>query len=162
MARTETINFEFRRFNSFIRRYENDLVAKLPGLLITQFVVPQSTLSCFQGDRLALRFDFVDDWYCVMAFLDDNGNATGHYRVDIQSPLISDDGVWKGDHLLLGLVIKPDFHYTIVGEDDFLSAVEEGWLKVSRAAKARESLRALCHMVDGGSLPQEVMDAVHG
>jgi predicted RNA-binding protein associated with RNAse of E/G family len=162
LARSETINFEFQRYNSFARRYENDLVAALPGLLITQFVVPQSTLSCFNGDRLALRFDFIDDWYCVMAFLDDDGKATGHYRVDIQTPLQNEDGVWKGDHLLLGLVIKPDFHYTIVGEEEFLTAFEDGWMKVYSAAKAREALRSLCTMVDQGALPQEVMDAVHG
>jgi len=111
---------------------------------------------------MALRFDFVEEWYSILAFLDRDGNPTGHYRVGMQTPLQNDEGVWTGDDLLLGLEVLPDFHYVVTGEDDFLTAVEDGWMKVFTAAKARESLRGLCAMVDGGSLPQEVMDAVHG
>jgi predicted RNA-binding protein associated with RNAse of E/G family len=111
---------------------------------------------------MALRFDFIDDWYSVIAFLDEDSKPTGHYRVDMQTPLRNENGVWKGDHLILGLVIQPDFHYTVVGDDEFLAAVEEGWMKVFTAAKAREALRTISHMVDSGCLPPEVMDAVHG
>lgn len=111
---------------------------------------------------MALRFDFFDDWYSVMAFLDADGQPTGHYKITMQTPLEKEDGIWKGDNLVLALVIMPDFHYTVTGEDEFVGAVEDGWMKVYSAAKARESLRTLCHMVESGSLPQEVMDAVHG
>lgn len=162
MTRPETIKFEFRKYQGGLQSFENDLVAKLPGLLITQFIVPQTTLPCFADDSIALRFDFVEDWYSVTAYLDSERLPTGHYRVAIQSPLKSEYGLWTGDDLLLRLDVYPDFHYAITGEEKFFSAVEEGWMRVYSAAKAREALRGLCAMVDGGSLPQEVMDAVHG
>lgn len=162
MSHPEAVRFEFRRYNASRRFYQNDLVAKLPGLIITQFVVSQPVPIDLDNDHIALRFDFFDDWYNVMAFLDVNGDPTGHYRVSIQTPLQNEAGIWKGDDLLLGLEIMPEFKYSITGESDFLSAVEEGWMKIYSAANARDALRSLCQMVDGGTLPQEVMDAVHG
>ena len=158
-ARSRTVRFQLRRYNSSEQRFENDLVARLPGLLITQFAVPEDDGA---ADRLALRFDFVDDWYSVLAFLDSDKQPTGHYLITIQTPLGNEDGVWQGDNLALGLEVLPEGQYVITGEEDFYAAVEEGWMKVYAAAKAKETLRKLCLMLDEGCLPQEVMDAVGG
>ena len=162
MARAETIIFEFRQYQAGLQTFGNDLVAQLPGLLITQFALPEGKASGLVADKMALRFDFVDDWYSVLAFLDDTKHPTGHYKISIQTPLTNEGGIWKGDDLLLGLEIRPDFGYVTTGEEEFLSAVEKGWMRVYTAANAREALRKLCLMLDDGRLPQEVMDAIHG
>jgi predicted RNA-binding protein associated with RNAse of E/G family len=137
-------------------------VAKLPGLLITQFVISQRTLPGLDDDKMALRFDFLDDWYSVTAFLDQYKQPTGHYRIGTQTPVEVFDRVWRCDDLVLGLEIHPNYEYHITGEKEFLSAVDEGWMRVYSATKAREALRELCVMLDRGALPPEVMDAVHG
>jgi len=159
MVRAESVKFELNRYHGDSQKFENDLVAQLPGLLITQFAIADGT-SRVRQDRLGLRFDFVDDWYNVLAFLDGDKNPTGHYTVALQTPLRNDEGVWKGCDLLLGLEIVPGRDYAILGEEEFFSAVQEGWMRVYAAAKARETLRKLCLMLDEGRLPQEVMDAV--
>lgn len=162
MARTQTIRFEFQRYRDDPEIIENDLVAELPGLLITQFSVAEGESPSPDADRVGLRFDFVDDWYSVLAFLDQDKRPTGHYRIGIQTPLRSHEGLWRGSKLLLGLEVFPNGEYSVTGEEEFCAAVEEGWMRVYAAAKAREALRNLCIMLDDGCLPQEVMDAVGG
>jgi predicted RNA-binding protein associated with RNAse of E/G family len=162
MVRTETVRFEIRRHRGPSKFFENDLVARLPGLLITQFEVPSGEHPDLATDKLALRFDFTDEWYSVIAFLDDEKSPTGHYRIFIQSPLQDEDGMWRAFDLILGLEVTPNGMYTVTGEEEFCGAVEEGWMRVYAAANAREALRKLCIMLDQGQLPQEVMDAVGG
>ena len=137
-------------------------MAHLPGLLITQFEVPRNEHPDLAADRLALRFDFTEEWYSVIAFLDNEKSPTGHYRIFIQSPLQNEDGLWRTFDLILGMEVTPNGTYTVTGEEEFCAAVEEGWMRVYAAANAREALRKLCSMLDEGQLPQEVMDAVCG
>ena len=160
MAQIDTISFEFRRYRQSTAQFENENVAELPGLLITQRTLNNDEPKLHDNDKLVLRFDFIDDFYSVQVFLDAEKQPTGHYRCTMQTPLRNIDGVWKGDDLLLGLEVLPGFQYYITGENEFFSAVEEGWMRVHSAAKAREILRRLCHMIENGCLPQEVMDAV--
>ena len=162
MVRPETVRFEIRRHHGPSKVFVNDLVARLPGLLITQFEVPPNEHPDLATDRLALRFDFTDEWYSVIAFLDVDESPTGHYRIFIQSPLQNEDEMWRTFDLILGLEVTPNGMYTVTGEEEFCGAVEEGWMRVYAAANARESLRKLCAMLDEGQLPQEVMDAVCG
>lgn len=162
MGRAETVHFELKRYQNGSRLFANDLVAQLPGLLITQFAVLEGESLGRTTGKVGLRFDFVDDWYCVLVFLDQNMRPTGHYRGLVQTPLKNEDGLWKGSDLLLGLEVSPDGDYYVTGEEDFCAAVEQGWMRVYAAARAREALRKLCSMLDEGRLPQEVMDAVGG
>lgn len=162
MARAETVKFELRTYGGLPLTFENDLVAQLPGLLITQFAVPEGEFPGLGTDRVALRFDFVDDWYSVLAFLDGSKKPTGHYRISIQTPMGTEGSIWRGTDLVLGLEVPPNGDYFVTGEEDFCAAVEEGWMRVYAAANAREALRKLCLMLDEGCLPQEVMDAVGG
>lgn len=162
MARQETIRFELSRYQREPLSFENDLVAKLPGLLITQFMISQKSLPGLDEDMMALRFDFLDEWYSVTAFLDQDKQPTGHYRIGTQTPIEVFDRVWRGDDLIIGMEIHPNYAYYITGEEEFLSAVDNGWMRVYSATKAREAVRELCGMLDRGALPPEVMDAVHG
>jgi len=141
--------------------FESDLVAQLPGLLITQFAVSED-VAVPGADATALRFDFVEDWYSVIAFLDGEKIPTGHYRISLQTPLRSYNGVWKGDDLILAVEVYPSWEYAIVNEEAFSCAVEEGWMRIYAAANARECLRKLSTMLDEHCLPPEVMDAVGG
>lgn len=151
--------FEIRKYKAGAQKFENDLVAQLPGLLITQFAVSED-LAILGEDVAALRFDFTEDWYSVIAFLDSSKTPTGHYRISIQSPLRNDDGVWKGDDLILAIEVYPNWEYTILNEEAFLCAVEEGWMRIYAASNAKECLRKLILMLDEHCLPPEVMDAV--
>jgi len=162
MTRQETISFEFRRYRSDPLASENELVAQLPGLLITQFPASERESPDQAANGVVLRFDFVDDWYSVLAFLDSDKQPTGRYHISMQTPLMNDGGKWRGNNLILGVEISPNGSYLVTGEEDFCAAVEEGWMRVYAAAKAREALRKLCLMLDEGCLPQEVMDAVCG
>lgn len=162
MARPETIKFEIKRYECVPRIFENDLVAQLPGLLITQYQVAEGECPTPDAGCLALRFDFVDDWYSITAFLDSDKRPTGHYHVCIQSPLRHDNGTWKGYDLILNLDVVPDWEYSVSDEVEFCSAVEDGWMRVYAAANAREALRKMCSLLDKRNLPQEVMDAVYG
>lgn len=161
MARPETVRFELNQYQTGIQVFENDLVAQLPGLLITQFTV-QEEPSSRARDKIGLRFDFVDDWYSVLAFLDDSKRPTGHYLVSMQTPLSNEDGIWKGNDLVLKLEVLSQGDYLITCEEEFYAAVEGGWMRVYSAAKAREALHKICLMLEEGCLPQEVMDAVGG
>lgn len=152
------IKFDFKRYKDTDEEFECDLVAQLPGLLITEYLVSNSGSS--EEPFAALRFDFIDDWYSIAAFLDCNKVPTGRYRIAIQSPLVGKDGVWRGVNLILGIEVYPDWSYVITNEETFLHAVEDGWMRVYSAAKARECMRKLCAMLDEHCLPPEVMDAV--
>ncbi|MDH7481588.1 MAG: hypothetical protein QHH26_06385 [Armatimonadota bacterium] len=153
------VKFEIRRYKSDVHKFENDLVAYLPGLLITQSTV-SNDLATLDKDTTALRFDFIEDWYSVTAFLDSAKNPTGHYHISIQSPLRNDNGVWKGDDLVLAVEVYSNWEYAILNEEAFSCAVEEGWMRIYAAANARECLRKLTLMLDEHCLPPEVMDAV--
>lgn len=162
MSRPETINFQFKRYHSEALVLENDMVAQLPGLLITQFTVPSDEMNASSIGRLGLRFDFYDDWYSVLAFLDGDKHPTGHYLILIQTPLQRLDNIWHGCELLLRIDVHPDGSYIIEGDEEFCAAVDEGWMRIYMAANAREAMRKLCNMLDDGKLPPEVMDAVCG
>ncbi|MHB1001162.1 MAG: hypothetical protein ACYC27_18110 [Armatimonadota bacterium] len=161
MARPESVSLEFRLYPDSFHTYCNDFVADLPGLIITQFLVNQRHIDKYSPDTTALRFDFVDDWYSVLAFLDHANQPTGHYIIYAQTPLMQSNGIWKGDNLLLKLVVKKGWNYSIEGEERFLSAVDDGWMRIDSALNARESIRKICTMLDDRSLPLEVMDAVN-
>jgi predicted RNA-binding protein associated with RNAse of E/G family len=156
------IRFQFKRYNNSDENIEGDLVAQLPGLLISQFAVPDGGGPDPSADTTALRFDFFEDWYSIVAFLNGNKLPTGRYQIAMQSPLHSEDGAWRGVSLILGVEVYPDWEYFITNEEEFLRSVEEGWMRVYSAAKARECLRRLCAMLDEHCLPPEVMDAVGG
>jgi predicted RNA-binding protein associated with RNAse of E/G family len=162
MTHSETVRFEIWHYRSGIEAFENELVALLPGLLITQFSTPKSNNWLPGVTGVGLRFDFIEDWYSVLAYLDDNKRPTGFYHIFIQSPLENHKGIWRGTALELNIAVYPDGSYVVNGEEEFCAAVEDGWLRVYAAAKARETLRNLCLMLDEGRLPQEVMDAVSG
>lgn len=162
MARLEVVRFDIKRYRNTPLSFANDLVAELPGLLITQFEVPSEKHPDGLDGTLALRFDFTDDWYSVVAYLNGDKSPTGHYRIRMQAPLHNEGGVWKSYELVLGMEVRPNGDYMVTGEEEFCAAVEEGWMRVYAAANAREALRKLCGMLDEGQLPQEVMDAVCG
>ncbi len=162
MAQAETIRFEIQRYKRPVDVFENDLVARLPGLLITQFQVPIIEHPDGIGGMLALRFDFTEEWYSVIAFLNNDKSPAGHYRITAQSPLREERNLCKTSDLVLGMEVRPNSNYIITGEEEFCAAVEEGWMRVYAAANAREALRKLSAMLDEGRLPQEVMDAVCG
>lgn len=158
MARPDTVKFCFRRFDDVPQEFENDLVAQLPGLLISMCSIPESSRN---GHGVAgLRFDFVEDWYSITAYLDETKSPTGYYDVAMQSPLYNDSGVWKGIRLILEAEVGPDWEYNILNEEEFIQAVEDGWMRVFAAAKARAALRDICRLLDDHCLPQEVMDAL--
>lgn len=161
MSKPETVKFELRRYNDDLELFENDYVAQLPGLLITQFNI-ESDGHGNSDDRVALRFDFIDDWYSIIAFLDEDKHSTGHFEISMQSPLSHDGYVWRGDDLILDLAIFPSLKYELKGEDDFTSAIEQGWIRIRSAAKVQEALHKLCLMLEDGCLPPEVMDAMDG
>jgi len=158
----EIVRFEIWHFRTGLESFANELVAQLPGLLITQFTIPQDNHQFANSNSVGLRFDFIDDWYSVLAYLDTFKRPTGFYHIFIQSPLCNQKGIWRGTALELTITVYPDRTYMVSGEQEFCAAVEEGWMRVYAAAKARETLRNLCLMLDEGRLPQEVMDAVSG
>lgn len=162
MVRPDTVKFELKRYEAPLQKFENDLVAQLPGLLITQFTVPPPSTKSSGVDITGLRFDFLDDWYSIVAFLDNKKRPTGDYLISAQSPLYNDNGTWKGTDLPLGIRVFPGWHYVLLQEKDLSRAVGQGWLKVYAAANAREALHKLCKLLDEHCLPQEVMDAVGG
>lgn len=159
MARPDTVRFHLRQFDADPQEFENDLVAQLPGLLISQFDIPQPPPNGHHGTT-GLRFDFVDDWYSIIAYLDEGKKPTGHYHISMQSPLVNYGDVWKGNLLVLAADVQPGWEYAIHNEEEFLHAVERGWMRVYSAAKAREALRDICKHLDEHCLPQEVMDAL--
>ena len=161
MARPETVKFEIKRYEGGPRMFETDLVAQLPGLIISQYQPSNGEHPSLEAG-VALRFDFFDDWYSVIAYLDPDKRPTGYYHISMQSPLRHDNGVWKGYDLILNLDVTPDWCYSVTDEVEFCTAVEEGWMRVYAAANAREALRKICALLDRRSLPQEVMDAVLG
>ncbi len=159
MARPDKVRFHFKQYDAVPQEFENELVAQLPGLLISQFSVPQPPRNGHHG-MTGLRFDFIEDWYSIIAYLDGEKNPTGYYHVSMQSPLYNDDGVWRGIRLVLEADVEPGWEYTILNEEEFIQAVEEGWMRIYAAAKAREALRDMCKLLDEHCLPQEIMDAL--
>lgn len=161
MTRPAIDTFELKQFPEGARRFANDFVAHLPGLVITQFSLGTDALDDRNSMNTVLRFDFVDDWYSVLAFLDCENKPTGDYVISAQSPIVLRNGLWKGDELILKVKVSADWSYDIEGEEEFLSAVDDGWMTVYSAMNARETIRKLCVMLDDHTLPPEVMDAVN-
>ena len=159
VARPDTVRFFLKQYGGVPQEFENDLVAQLPGLLITQFNVPQPPRNGHHGST-GLRFDFTEDWFSIVAYLDQSKNPTGYYRVYLQSPLFYDGERWRGVLLVLNADVHPGWEYTILNEEDFIQAVEARWMPIYSAAKAREALRDICKHLDEHCLPQEVMDAL--
>lgn len=161
MTRPANYTFELRQYPEGIRRFTNDFVACLPGLVITQFTLERDTPDGSGSINTILRFDFVEDWYSVLAFLDTENKPTGHYVISAQSQMTFRDGMWKGDDLLLKVKVFADWSYAIEGDVEFTSAVNSGWISEDAAVNARETIRKICVMLNDRTLPPEVMDAVN-
>jgi len=160
VARPDTVKIQIKQYGDAPQEFENELVAQLPGLLISQFSLTEPSRNGRHGVT-GLRFDFVEDWYNIIAYLDEAKGPTGYYRISMQSPLHQDSGTWKGVGLVLAAEVEPGWQYTILNEEEFIQAVEDGWMRVFAAAKARASLRDICKLLDEHCLPQEVMDALN-
>lgn len=161
MTRPVNYAFELRQYPEGVRHFMNDFVACLPGLVITQFTLERDTPDGAGSLNTILRFDFVEDWYGVLAFLDAENKPTGHYVISAQSPMVFGDGTWRGDDLLLKVKVFADWSYTVEGEEEFNAAVDAGWIRADAAANARETIRKMCVMLNDRTLPPEVMDAVN-
>ncbi|MHB1456335.1 MAG: hypothetical protein ACYC0V_05405 [Armatimonadota bacterium] len=161
MTRPANYIFELRQYPEGVRNFTNDFVACLPGLVITQFNLERDTPDGAGSINTILRFDFVEDWYSVLAFLDIENKPTGHYVISAQSPMDFKDGSWKGDDLILKIKVFADWSYQIEGDKDFIAAIESGWMQADAAMNARETIRKICVMLNDRTLPPEVMDAVN-
>lgn len=162
MGLPETVKFEFTRHEQVVKSFENELVASLPGLLITQFSVPSESSVGMIDDKVVLRFDFCDDWYSVLVYLDEMNHPTGHYKIYVQTPLVHHGDFWSGEDMVVGMEIIPGFGYLLKGEEEFLRNTRDGWIQAGTFLRVRDTMRTLRSMLDEGTLPQEVMYAVNG
>lgn len=161
MTRPAAYTFELRQYPEGVKCFTNDFVACLPGLVITQFSLDRDTPDGSGSINTLLRFDFVEDWYGVLVFLDCANKPTGHYVIYAQSPMEFIDNVWKGDDLLLKVKVFADWSYKVEGDTEFNAAVDGGWMHPDAAMNARDTIRKMCVMLNDRTLPPEVMDAVN-
>lgn len=161
MTRQSSATFVLQHYPEGEISFTNDFVAHLPGLIITQFSLNRILADGSSNINTVLRFDFIDDWYSVLAFLDENNKSTGHFVISAQTPLQLKDGIWKGCDLILKIKVQSDWSYSINGEEDFLSATDDGWMRVYFAVNARDTIQKICSMLNDHTLPPEIMDAVN-
>lgn len=161
MTRQTFDTFVLRQFPDGEKVFTNDLVARLPGLVITQFQLNRPSPNGGSSVNTVLRFDFTDDWYSVLAFLDAENNPTAQYLISAQTPLQYENGVWRGDDLILKVRVQADWSYTIEGTEEFWKAVDAGWMDPYKASNAQDAIRRMCAMLNDHALPPEVMDAMN-
>lgn len=99
-------------------------------------------------------FTYPGRWYDIGRFHLENGDFTGFYA-NVLTPVEMDGPVWHTTDLCLDLWMGADGTIEVLDERDFAEAVEAGWIDVSAATAARETVETLALLAGQGGWPPE-------
>ncbi len=106
----------------------------------------------------AVFAEYRENWHDVAKVFTPAGVFTGYYA-DINTPSEPrEDGYWTKD-LFLDLWIPPDrSSVTILDEDEFLQARQNGWISEEEARQAEKELSRLIELFKKGEFPPELLE----
>ncbi|MYG00568.1 DUF402 domain-containing protein, partial [Candidatus Poribacteria bacterium] len=96
-------------------------------------------------------------WYDIGKIYNLNNEWTGYY-CDIIKPVIRNSDTFEIVDLFLDLWISPNGSYEIQDEDEFETAIQEGFISTDLAKKARNALTNLIDEVSSGIFPPEFVN----
>lgn len=159
----ETITLTYKRLPDRVNYFQQQLLYEDEKVIVTsQRVKPSSPIvengiTVLGDNYTAIWFVFTDKWYDIGKIYNLNNEWTGYY-CDIIQPVIRSSDTYEIVDLFLDLWVSPNGSYEIQDEDEFETAIQEGFISTDLAKKARNALTDLIDEVSSGIFPPEFVN----
>ncbi|TET89232.1 MAG: DUF402 domain-containing protein [Methanomassiliicoccales archaeon] len=159
----QKITIRLKRPPDGIENWEQELLLDSPDLIVSEFHftdLEQPTV--LDGETIAengyrcIVFEFTREWYEVLKIWNKEGRLTGYY-CNINTLPERFEGGYTITDLFLDLWVFPDLRYRVLDEDEFKTAIAEGWISKEMAENAQKILAQLLERVEKGEFPPDVV-----
>ena len=138
-----------RSWPARLTRREGALVV-LDGFFAEE--VRHTLLGTIEAGTLSREFYWTDRWYSVFRFSDPVGRLQCFY-CNVNTPPRLVDGVLSFVDLDVDVLVRPDFSYTVLDEDEFDAHAAVYVYPVEYRARVGEALEEIISMIEGRQFP---------
>lgn len=123
-------------------------------IFVGEFELPieHPDLGYIRKGTISYEYYWLDRWYNVFRFHEPSGELRNYY-FNINIPPKFADGVLDYVDLDIDVLVRPDFTYLVLDEDDYRRNAERYGYTADLQAKVRETLRDLLRSIDSRNLP---------
>ena len=142
---------EYRRWNARLARLEGSLIVLDAAF---EFGVQHHLLGDIQRGTRTIEYYWLDRWYNIFRFLDDDGRTRLYYCNINTPPVLVDENLSYID-LDIDVLVQPDLSYQVLDTDEFeVNAARYGYSDEVKT-RAREGLDELTKMIESRQFPFE-------
>jgi protein associated with RNAse G/E len=138
-----------RSWPARIARREGSLIV-LEGVFAEE--VRHPFIGLIKAGTLSTEFFWTDRWYSVFRFQTTEGCLL-HFYCNINTPPRLEAGILSFIDLDVDLLVKPDYSYTVLDEEEFKQHAEVYDYPPLYAARVRESLDVLINLIEHRQFP---------
>ncbi|CAN5820797.1 hypothetical protein BH23GEM6_BH23GEM6_08820 [soil metagenome] len=155
----DPISIRYRRIPDHERVFRQLLIAELDQCVVTlleetrlERPVTARGKTILEPAASVVWFTYPGKWYDIGRFHLADGTFTGFYA-NILTPVIMDGNRWETTDLLLDVWLGADGQVEVLDQDEFGAAIQNGWLDVNTAERARSTAATLAARASVGSWP---------
>jgi predicted RNA-binding protein associated with RNAse of E/G family len=155
----DLISIRYRRIPDQERIFRQLLVAELDQCVVTllehtplERPVTARGTTILEPGAAVVWFTYPGHWYDIGRFHLADGTFTGFYA-NILTPVSMDGDQWETTDLLLDVWLGADGKVEVRDQDEFGAAIQNGWLDVDTAERARSTAASLAAGASVGSWP---------
>jgi predicted RNA-binding protein associated with RNAse of E/G family len=163
---TKDLTFEYTRLPDEVVRWRQWKLMEDDQVLVSAFYDPDLPRPLKVGDQVILEgtfagisYNFWDQWYNVISVFDEDLEFKGYYT-DILTPIQKAWTLVTSTDLFIDLFVFPDGQWTVVDEDEFENAREQGLMDEGIAMNARRAIEEVSGKARAGEWPPEIVKRV--
>jgi len=143
---------EYRRWNARLSQHNGSLL-----VLDAEFEsdVQHDLLGAIQGGTRTIEFYWLDRWYNIFRFMNDD-NRTRLYYCNINMPPSLEDKVLTYIDLDIDILVQPDFSYQVLDLDEFEENARRYGYSEEVKTQARAAIDELVSMIESRQFPFDV------
>jgi len=139
------------------RSWATRLVRRVGALIVLEGFfaeeVRHATLGTIEAGTLSREFYWTDRWYSVFRFREPAGGRLRCFYCNVNTPPRLEAGVLSFVDLDVDVLVRPDFTYTVLDEDEFEAHAATYVYPTEYRARVREALEEILRLVEGRRFP---------
>src|SRR5437764_12987460 len=115
--------------------------------------VRHTILGTIEAGTLSREFYWTDRWYSVFRFSEPAGVRLRCFYCNVNTPPRLEEGVLSFVDLDVDVLVRPDFSYTVLDEDEFEAHAVTYVYPTEYRARVREALEEIVLLIEGRRFP---------
>src|SRR3989440_10300006 len=115
--------------------------------------VRHTILGTIEAGTLSREFYWTDRWYSVFRFSEPTGGRLRCFYCNVNTPPRLEADVLSFVDLDVDVLVRPDFSYTVLDEDEFEAHAATYEYPSEYRARVREALEEILRLVEGRRFP---------